>query len=181
MSIWSRMEGETKRLKRKRGSSGNRAGVHLQTTPGTDALLAKFPDELQIKVFPKALKASAAPVIASARRLLAPRRSAITGTAKKQSKKTKAERRNREGDLFDAMSGGVKIVQYEGRAVAYIGPRRPIGNHGHLEEYDHVQYLWGKSPIVSRGKPFLEPAADETRVAQAAAFKKVVETEWVKL
>ena len=66
--------------------------------------------------------------------------------------------------------------------LAMIGPRRPWGNHAHLEEFSHGQPLWGRRGNVSSiGRPVMRPAMDSTRSAQQAAIIQTLKNEWTKI
>ena len=75
----------------------------------------------------------------------------------------------------------VKVRKYDTVSVAVIGPEYPAGALGHLIEFGHREILYGRD--TGRRvppKPFLRPAADETRGEQDAAMLNVLRAELAK-
>lgn len=109
-----------------------------------------------------------------------------------------------EGDLpeFKALRDTITTVSRKGRHFAgsitgpvYVpGNKRSItfesgqggqgegGNHGHLVEFGHIMVLWGKrtSRFVAP-RPFLRPAAEETKAQQRSRMVDVLKRDIQKL
>jgi hypothetical protein len=167
-----------------KSSVGKGGRVRIEITEDgrieTDKLLANMPIELRSRQLHTALRRAGMVVVRKARTL--------------------APAPGYEGDnpsklsLRDSI--GVKVKGYNYTVVAFIGPRRPWGNHGHLIEYGFNQHFvkLGASGIkVLRGKreggtqnkrgkansatpkriarqPFMRPAAISTQRQQEQAF-----------
>lgn len=78
---------------------------------------------------------------------------------------------------------GVVERVYDHAIVVVVGPQYPAGAHGHLVEFGHEKVLWGvQMPGETvTAKPFMRPAADETRSAQESEIvghlKSVIEKD----
>ena len=130
------------------------------------ALLEKLPILVQRQAAKKALRA-AGRVVAQRAKSLCPR-SAMTGTAAHWSRAVAGARASVK-PLAETI--GVVVREYEHTFVAVVGPQLPAGALGHLVEYGHAEVLWGRATgrrVAPR--PFLRPAADETRGEQDAAM-----------
>jgi hypothetical protein len=76
---------------------------------------------------------------------------------------------------------GVVVRKYDTTSVAVVGPQYPAGSLGHLIEFGHREILYGRD--TGRRvppKPFLRPAADETRGDQDVAMLNVLRAELAK-
>lgn len=69
------------------------------------------------------------------------------------------------------------VRTYENVIVLYAGPQYPAGAHGHLVEFGHWLVLHGQQVLFVKAKPFLRPAADETKGEQAAAIKASLQSQ----
>jgi HK97 gp10 family phage protein len=67
---------------------------------------------------------------------------------------------------------GTVVRTYSKAIVVVVGPQHPAGAHGHLVEFGHEKVLWGvRMPGETvAAKPFMRPAADETRSEQESAI-----------
>jgi hypothetical protein len=66
---------------------------------------------------------------------------------------------------------GVKVWVGDYTIVCYVGPQYPAGAHGHLIEFGHRLVRNGQVLGWVNPKPFMRPAADETKSEQEAAIK----------
>ena len=152
------------------------ASVTITETGDMDAILQQLPAMLQRGAMDKALRA-AGKVVAKRAKELCPR-SSSTGTAEDQSLKTAGERQAVK-PLAETI--GVVVRKYDTVSVAVVGPQYPAGALGHLVEYGHRHIAWGRD--TGRRippKPFLRPAADETKGEQEAAMLRVLKAELEK-
>jgi len=124
----------------------------------------------------KALRAAGKVVVKRARELCP--RSSRTGTREGWSNKTAG---SRTGAKPLAETIGVVVRKYDTTSVAVVGPQYPAGALGHLVEYGHKLIVYGH-PTGRRvpPKPFLRPAADETKDEQEAAMLRVLKAELEK-
>lgn len=70
---------------------------------------------------------------------------------------------------------GVKVWIGDHGIVCYVGPQYPAGAHGHLIEFGHRMVIHGQVLGWVEAKPFMRPAADETKSEQQAKIKEVLQ------
>jgi hypothetical protein len=151
--------------------------VTITETGDMNKILEQLPLMLQRGAMDKALRA-AGKVAQKRARELCPR-SARTDSTELWSKKTAADRSNVK-PLADTI--GVVVRKYDTVSVAVVGPQYPAGALGHLIERGHREFLYGRE--TGRRvppKPFLRPAADETKGEQEAAMLRVLKAELDKV
>lgn len=142
------------------------SSVEIRDDGTAESALAALDVRLRGKAVRAALSAAARVVVAAARQRCP--RSRVTGTRRLWSRSTLAARTGTK-DLADTITHTLR--DYGERQVAICGPARPAGALGHLVEFSRRKILWGRdSQATIDGRPFLRPAADETRGAQQAAF-----------
>jgi hypothetical protein len=150
--------------------------VTITETGDMNKILQQLPLMLQRGALDKALRA-AGKVVAQRARELCPR-ATKTGTSKGWSDVYFAKRATAK-PLAETI--GVVVRKYDTTSVAVIGPQYPAGSLGHLVEFGHRHIAWGHD--TGRRippKPFLRPAADETRGEQDAAILNVLRAELAK-
>ena len=67
---------------------------------------------------------------------------------------------------------GVNVWTGDHTIVCYVGPQYPAGAHGHLIEFGHRMVIHGQVLGWVEAKPFMRPAADETKSEQEAKIKQ---------
>lgn len=76
---------------------------------------------------------------------------------------------------------GVVVREYMTAIVIYVGPQYPAGAHGHLIEFGHHLVLFGvETSIFVAAKPFMRPAADETKSEQIQAITNSLQSDLAK-
>ena len=159
-------------------ASKKSVSVTITETIDMNKILVQLPLMLQRGALDKALRAAGKVVQRRARELCP--RSSHTDSRELWSKKTAADRSNAK-PLAETI--GVVVRKYDTTSVAVVGPQYPAGSLGHLVEFGHNAILWGRVSKKYRRvppKPFLRPAADETRGAQDAAMLSVLKSELAK-
>ena len=141
--------------------------IKVVSTAKTDSLLASLPIELREKQLVKAVTKAAKVVEKEATRL-APKPGYPGDKAGKIALNTTI-------DVKKLILGEI--------VMAIVGPRYPMGAHGHLVEFGHAKVLWGKRTSERvEAKPFLRPAADTTQAEQERAIvqtlKFTLKAEW---
>lgn len=181
MGVMKRLNQEGARIRRKPrrpGSVRSMTSVLVSDMDMIEHLLAQLPVAFREKAVKKAVRAGMRKYISAARKR-APDGS-VTGTSAKKSTKQKNRDANRRFNLKKSL--GVKVKGYGMRVAAFGGPRRPDGNHAHLVEYGHEKVLWGrKTSGEVKGRPFLRPAAEESRFEQRSAMLKTLQKEIKKV
>ena len=152
------------------------ASVTITETGDMNAILEQLPVMLQRGAVDKALRA-AGKVVAKRAKELCPR-SSKTGTREGWSKQTAG---SRTGTKPLAETIGVVVRKYDTVSVAVVGPQHPAGALGHLVEYGHRMVVYGHDTGRRvQPKPFMRPAADETKGEQEAAMLRVLKAELEK-
>jgi len=153
------------------------ATVTITHTGDMNKILEQLPVMLQRGALDKALRA-AGKVVQKRARELCPR-SSHTGSRERWSKETAADRSNVK-PLADTI--GVVVRKYDAVSVAVVGPQYPAGALGHLVEYGHRLVAYGRDTGRRvQPKPFMRPAADETKGEQEAAMLTVLKAELDKV
>ncbi len=77
---------------------------------------------------------------------------------------------------------GIAVREYSHALVVLVGPQYPAGAHGHLVEFGHNMVLWGeRTDEKVPPKPFMRPAAFETRELQTQAIVGVLQSHLASL
>lgn len=129
--------------------------VKVGDTKRVERLLTKLPVELRTKALNQAVRA-AGRIVANQAKQLCPK---------------PGYRGDKQGlkPLRDTI--GVVVRDYANGPAAIVGPQYPAGAHGHLVEFGHDEVLWGqRTGRRVKPKPFLRPAADQTKSQQQAAL-----------
>ena len=152
------------------------ASVTITETGDMDHILKQLPDMMQRGAMDKALPAAGKAVAKRAKELCP--RSARTDSTELWSKKTAGDRSNVK-PLAETIA--VEVRKYDTVSVAVIGPQYPAGALGHLVEHGHREFLYGRQTGRRvQPKPFMRPAADETKGEQEAAMMRVLKAELEK-
>ena len=175
-----RAETEAQRLKRQRAPKRVKGNTLVTATKETEKLLKMFPEDMREKVLKQAVRAAGGAVRNKARANIAGHRSEKTGTADKQSKEVRERRAGRPMGLWKSIT--VVVKTYKNAVVAFVGPRRPWGNHGNLIEYGATVRLWGSDRTVYLPpRPFMRDAADTTKAEQKRRALQKLKREWLKI
>ena len=177
MGVVSKAKFDARRVANKNAPRTGRTMSSNVATSNVDDFLVNFPIQLRQRVLTKGVRKAGKTVVTASRQKVT--RSKDTGTRKGWSKKVQAQRAAATQDLWKSIA--TKIKQYNHVVYGAVGPRRPWGNHGWIYEHGATIYLWGKEAFSLRGRPFLRPAAMETKPKQQAAIIDTLKTEWQKV
>lgn len=150
-------------------------GVTIEETGEIEQLLGRLEVQMRRKIAKQAVRAGAKVVQKRARQLCP--RSAATGSRRGWSKKTRSARRGRK-PLAQTIK--VAVRDYDDTFMAITGPEYPAGALSHLIEFRvggkvPAKVLWGQATgEPRRERPFMRPAADETKGEQEAAIVDTV-------
>jgi phage gpG-like protein len=187
VGVLNKLAEEAERVKKQKSRakrlSGKRVGVSVEMS-GLDDAISKISKRMPVTILQKGIRSAAKILQREIKANLNSHRSSRTGSSKKWSSVVREKRAGRTTDLRDSIGYKVKLYRSGNseRVAAFVGPRRPFGNHANLVEYGSLVKLWGSDRTVRiPPRPFMRPAADSTKKQQRDAIIDTVRREWKKM
>ena len=135
------------------------AGISLSGDKQLARKLQRVSKAVETKLARSALVVAARPIIQAAKSNIGPRR-----LSRKRERMFRASGKpvSHTGNLRKSIGWRIKAYRRNSVLVLVLGPRWPLGAHGHLVEFGTVQRYGpdGKSTGIGPALPFLRPAFD---------------------